>query len=158
MYLGLNIVSDNDFQCYTTAEGKPVHTNVDDELQLLPKETTLTPKTGVKIEKINSAEPQQILRRSQRLPFAKQTEKLGDEPYYTENNKKKINNYCVLQEGHSNQSEANNDEEPINRNIRTLLEKRCDNVKIRNYNKNPPQKTDFIRRGECDVQRSSRQS
>ena len=43
-----------------------------------------------------SAEPQKILRRSQRLRFAKQTEKLGGVPYYTENNKKKSNNHCVL--------------------------------------------------------------
>ena len=46
MDLDLSMVSDDDFQCYNTAEGKPVHTNMDDELQLLPKETTLTPERG----------------------------------------------------------------------------------------------------------------
>ena len=37
-------------------------------------------------------EPRQTLRRLQRLPFAKQNEKLGGVPGYTENNKKKIVN------------------------------------------------------------------
>ena len=45
------VLEDADFQCYNTAEGKPVHTNLDDEFQLLPKETTLTPETGMKTEK-----------------------------------------------------------------------------------------------------------
>ena len=50
--LDLSMVSENnDFQCYNTSEGKPVHTNIEDELQLLPKETTLTPETDEKIEK-----------------------------------------------------------------------------------------------------------
>ena len=35
MELDLSIVSDDEFQCYNTSEGKPVHTNLDDELQLL---------------------------------------------------------------------------------------------------------------------------
>ena len=48
MDLDLSKVSDDEFQCYNTSEGKPVHTNVDDELQLLPKETNLTPETGIK--------------------------------------------------------------------------------------------------------------
>ena len=134
MDVDLSIVSDDDFQSHKTAEGKPVHTNIDDELQLLPKETTLKPETCKRIDKNNSAESQQILRRSQRLPFAEQTEKIGGVPYYTENSKKKTNNPCDLQESQSNQLAANNDEEPINRNIRTLLEKRCNNRKIRNDN------------------------
>ena len=159
MDLDLSFVSDDYIQCYKTAEGKPVHTNIDDELQLLPKETTSTPETGIKIEENSSAEPQpqQLWRRSQRLRLAKQTEKQGGVPCYIENNRRKTNNHCLLQESQSNQPAANNDEQSINRNIRTLLEKRCDNRKIRNYNQKPPQKTDFIRRGKCDVQRSSRQ-
>ena len=48
--LDLSFVLDDDIQCYNTAEGEPVHTNVDDELQLQPKETTRTPETGIKIE------------------------------------------------------------------------------------------------------------
>ena len=39
---------DDNFQCYKTSEGKPVHTNLDDELQLLTEETNLTPETGIK--------------------------------------------------------------------------------------------------------------
>ena len=39
MELDLSIVSGDDFQCYKTSEAKPVHTSLDDELQLLPKET-----------------------------------------------------------------------------------------------------------------------
>ena len=31
---------------HTKSEGKPVHTNIDDELQLLPKENNLTPEQG----------------------------------------------------------------------------------------------------------------
>ena len=92
----------------------------------MPKETTLTPETGINKEKNNSAEQKQTLRRSQRLPFSKQTEKLGSVPYYTGNNytKKKVNSYCVLQESQNNQPETNSDEELTNRNIRTLLEKK----------------------------------
>ena len=144
MDLDLTIVSDDDFQCYNTAEQKPVLSNVDVELQLRPDETTLTPDTGIKIEKNQSAEPQQILRSSQRVPFAEQTQKLGGVPYYTENNKKKTNNICVLQESPSNQPEAIIREQSINRNIRTQLEKRCDIRKKRNYNQKPPQKIDLI--------------
>ena len=48
MDLDLSMVSDDEFQCYNTSEGKPVHANIDDELQLLPKETNLTPETGIK--------------------------------------------------------------------------------------------------------------
>ena len=50
MELDLNKVpDDDDFQCYNTSEGKPVRTNLDDELQLLPKETSLTPETFLKM-------------------------------------------------------------------------------------------------------------
>ena len=40
--MNLSIISDDhdDSLCYNKSEGKPVHTNIDDELQLLPKKTT----------------------------------------------------------------------------------------------------------------------
>ena len=75
MDLDLSMVSDDEFQCYNTSEGKPVHTNVDDELQLLPKETNLTPETGVKTNSLPN-ESHQSVRKSKRIPNAKQTEKL----------------------------------------------------------------------------------
>ena len=44
----LSIISDDDdFECYNKSEGKPVQTNIDDELQTLPKETNLTPEHGI---------------------------------------------------------------------------------------------------------------
>ena len=50
--LNLSMKSDeDDFDCYNKSEGKPIHTNVDDELQLLPKENNLTPEQGIYIEK-----------------------------------------------------------------------------------------------------------
>ena len=36
--LNLSIVSDEEFDCYNNSNGKPVLANIDDELQLLPKE------------------------------------------------------------------------------------------------------------------------
>ena len=85
--MNLSIISDDDdFECYNKSEGKPVHTNIDDELQLLPKENNLTPEQGTNIEKPKTLEPK---RKSKRLPFAKQTKKLGGIPYQTNNNKKK---------------------------------------------------------------------
>ena len=43
--LNLSIISDDDdFECYNKAEGKPIQVNIDDELQLHPKETNLTPE------------------------------------------------------------------------------------------------------------------
>ena len=51
MDLDLSVVSYDDLECYNTAEGTPVHNNTDDELQLLPKETTLTPETSIKMGK-----------------------------------------------------------------------------------------------------------
>ena len=46
--MNLSIISDdNDSECYNKAEGKPVHTNIDDELQLLPKESNLTQEQGL---------------------------------------------------------------------------------------------------------------
>ena len=47
MDLNLSIVSDEEFDCYNKSDGKPVHTNIDDELQLLPKDNKLTPGQGI---------------------------------------------------------------------------------------------------------------
>ena len=45
--LNLSIISDeDDFECYNKAERKPIQANIDDELQLYPKETKLTPEQG----------------------------------------------------------------------------------------------------------------
>ena len=72
--LNLSIISDeDDFYCYFRSDGKPIHTNIDDELQLIPKENNLTPEQGIYIEKPKTPES---VRKSKRLPFAKQTEKL----------------------------------------------------------------------------------
>ena len=71
--MSLSIISDeDDFDCYNRSEGKPVHTNIGDELQLLPKENNLTPEQGINIEKPKTPEP---IRKSKRLSFAKQTKK-----------------------------------------------------------------------------------
>ena len=45
--LNLSIVSDEEFDCYNKSEGKPVQTNIDDELLLLPKDHKLTPGQGI---------------------------------------------------------------------------------------------------------------
>ena len=88
MELDLSMVSeDDDFQGYNTDEGKPVHTSIEGELQLLPKETPLTPETEKNNRRKTFTEPHQTVRRSKRLHFAKQTGKLGGVPYYTDNKK-----------------------------------------------------------------------
>ena len=73
------VFEDEKLQCYNTSEGKPVHTNVDDELQLLPKETTLIPEIDKNPEKLPKSH--QTVRKSKRLHVAKQTKKLGGVPY-----------------------------------------------------------------------------
>ena len=142
--MNLSIISDDDdFECYNKAEGKPVHTNIDDELQLLPKESNLTPEQGINIEKPKTLEP---TRKSKRLPFAKQTKKLGRMPYQTNNKKKNVKNRKILQEKTTttmDQSEKRND--------RTLRE---NNEEIRTIRYNGPNKqtsTGPPRRGGCDI-------
>ena len=55
MNFDMIIVSeDEDFQCYNTSEGKPVHANIDDKLQFLPKETNSTPESGINTEKLSN--------------------------------------------------------------------------------------------------------
>ena len=44
--LNLSIISDDDFDCYNKSEGKPVQTNIEDEIQLLPKNNYSTPEQG----------------------------------------------------------------------------------------------------------------
>ena len=151
MDLDLSIVSDDEFQCYNTREGKSVHANIDDELQLLPKETNLTPETGIKtIPLIN--EPQLTMRKSKRIPNARQTEKLDGIPYSTNNNKRKVNNY-MLQENQTSQPSQQQTEERSNREIRTInreigktAEYQNFNRLIRNHQQLPPLETEFTRR------------
>ena len=122
MDLYLSMVSDDDdFQCYNTSDGKPVHTNVD-ELQLLLKETNLTPEPGINTN-LPSEESHQTVRKSKRIPNAKQTEKFGGISYYTNNNKKKINNNCVLQGNQTDQPSQPHNKEETNRELRTANRK-----------------------------------
>ena len=109
--LNLSIVSDEEFDCYTKSEGKPVQTNIDDELQLLPKDNKLTPGQGTYKGRSKITEPQTSVRRSNRLPFAKQSEKLGGIPYQTNNNRKKQTvNGNVLQEKTATTTKETEDE------------------------------------------------
>ena len=65
--IDLSIVFEyEDFQCYNNSDGKPVFTNIDDELQRLPKETKLTLETGINTEQLPH-EPYQAVRKSKRL-------------------------------------------------------------------------------------------
>ena len=116
------------------SEGKPVHTNVDVELQLLPKETNLTPESGIKTN-LQSFEPHQTVRKSKRILNAKQAEKLGGIPYYTNNNKKKIIDNCVLQESQTGQPNQSRNEEETNSEIRTINRKIRTTIEDRNLNR-----------------------
>ena len=82
--LHLSIISDEEFICYNNSDGKPIHTNVGDELQIHPKERRLTPETGIN-NGHTTTKPKTPIGRSGRLPFAKQTKKLGGIPYQTNN-------------------------------------------------------------------------
>ena len=94
-----------------------MQTNIDDKFQLLPKETNLTPEQGRYKGKNKREKLTESVRRSNRLPLARQTEKLGGVPYYTNNNKKKlINNGNLLQKTATKTAERNEDEN--NRSIR----------------------------------------
>ena len=107
--LNWSIISDDDFECYNKSEGKQVQTNIEDELQLLPKNNSLTPEQG-RYKKKNPKKLTESVRRSNRLPFAKQTKKLGGIPYQTNNNKKKFTNSDhLLQETTTECSEEEND-------------------------------------------------
>ena len=77
--LDLSVVSNDDFNSYNNSDSKPIHTNVEDELQIHPKEARLTSETGINHGHITLKQKTPI-RRSRRLPFAKQTKKLGGVP------------------------------------------------------------------------------
>ena len=129
MDLDLSMVSDDEFQCYNTSEGKPVHANIDDELQLLPKGTNLTPETGIKTNPLIN-EPEQMVRKSKR-----QTEKLGGIPYSTNNNKRKINKNYMLQENQTSQPSQQQIEERSNREIRTINREKRKTAEHKNFNR-----------------------
>ena len=146
--LDLSIVSDEEFNCYNNSEGRPISVNVEDELQIHPKETRLSPETGINHGHIKNKATSHV-RRSSRLPFAKQTEKLGGIPYQTNNNLKRNKQNCdLLQEKRT--TPLPNSEEEEDRNIRTKEEI---NRIIRNHYKSSQQQT-HVKKGECDMQRS----
>ena len=157
MDLDLSMVSDDEFQCYNTSEGKPVHADVDDELQLLPKETNLTPETGIKTNSLHD-ELHQSVRKSKRIPNAKQTETLDGIPYFTNNNKKKINNNKVLQESQTSKPNQQQNEERNNREIRTINREIRKTLEHKNFNrlfrdhqpKQPPETESSRRRGNVE--------
>ena len=63
-----------------------MQTNIDDELQLLLNENNLI-EQGIHNGKNRTQKTPQPVRKSKRLPSTKQTEKLGEVPYYTNDNK-----------------------------------------------------------------------
>ena len=100
-----------------------------------------------------SDEPHQTMRKSKGIPNAKQTEKLGGISYYTNNNKKKINNICVLQGSQTGQPNQSHNEEETNREIRTIngkirttVENQNLNRLFRNYQPKQSPTTEFTRR------------
>ena len=102
-------------------------------------------------------EPHQAVRKSKRIPYAKQTEKLGGIPYYTINNKKKISKNCISQENQINQPDQpqTKNEEPGNRIIRTITEKSQTDSIIRRYKPKQSYVVGFNRRRgnvECQCQ------
>ena len=123
-------MSDEEFDCCKKSEGKPVQTNIDDELHLLPKDNKLTPGQGTYKGRNKTTEPQTSVRRSNRLPFAKQTEKLGGVPYQTNNNRKKQTvNGNVLQEKTATTTRETEDE-----NHRSVWQETKKIRTIRHYN------------------------
>ena len=118
--LDLSIVSDDEFNCYNNSEGIPIGVNVDDELQIHPKKTRLSPEAGINHGHIITKQTTPV-RRSRRLPFAKRTEKLGGIPYQTNNNRKRIkHNHKLLQERRTTPPQNSEGEE--DRNIQTKEE------------------------------------
>ena len=140
--LDLSIVSDDEFNCYNNNEGKPISVNVDDEPQIHPKETRLSPETGINHDHIIT-KPTTPVRRSRRLPFAKQTKKLGGIAYQTKNNRKRNkHNHILLQEKRT--TPPQNSEEEEDRNIRTKEEV---NRIIRNQHPKTPKSQTHMKRG-----------
>ena len=157
MDLDLSMVSDDEFQCNNSSEGKPVLANIDDELQLLPMETNLTPETGIKTNPLSN-EPQQTVRKSKKIPNARQTEKLGGIPYSTNNNKRKIINSYMLQENQTSQPSQQQIEKRSNRKIRTSNREIRKTVEHKNFNRLirnrhqllPPETESTRRRGNVE--------
>ena len=140
--LDLSIVSDDEFNCYNNSEGRPISVNVDDELQIHPKETRLLPETGINHDHIIT-KPTTPVRRSRRLPFAKQTDKLGGISYQTNNNRKRNKyNHNLLQEKQTTPLQNNEEEE--DRNIRTKEEV---NRIIRDQHHKTPKPQTHMKRG-----------
>ena len=82
----------------------------------------------------------------------KQTEKLGGIPYFTNNNKTRINNYYVLQESQTSEPNQQQNEERNNREIRTInrqirktLEHKNTNRLFRNHQPKQPPETESTR-------------
>ena len=139
----LSIVSDEEFDCYNKSEGKPVQTNIDDELQLLLKDNKIAPGQGTCKGKIKIIELQTSDIRSNRLPFAKQTENLGGVPYQTNNNRKKqTDNGNVLQEKTATTIKETEDE-----NHRSVRQETKEIRTIRHYNNDGRFLPGQIRRG-----------
>ena len=86
----------------------------------------MTPEQGSYKRKNRTEKPIEPVRRSNRLPFAKQTEKLGGIPNHISNNKKKLTNHGnLLQETTAETAERNETENdrPMRQNneeIRTI--------------------------------------
>ena len=90
------VSEEEDSNCYNNSDGKPVHTNIEVELQLLPLKTNVILETCINPEHlINEPHPvrmSQSVTKSKRLPHEKQ--KLGSLLYQSINNRK--NNWYTL--------------------------------------------------------------
>ena len=103
------------------------------------KKTIFSGTRYIYIEKPKRPEP---VRKSKRLPFAKQTEKLGGVPYQTNNNKKKnINNLNFLQEKTTTTMDRNEEETTVQYGRMTQ--------KSDQYG--PTEGTNKLPRGGCDM-------
>ena len=120
--------------------------------QIHPKETRLTPETGTNHDHVTT-KPKTPIRSSRRLPFAKQTGKLGGIPYQTNNNRKRTKfTHYLLQENRTTLQQNNEDEE--DRNIRTKDENKLEIYRIkRNQHQTTQQLQTHMKRGECDMRR-----
>ena len=85
-----------------------------------------------------------MVRRSNRLPFAKQTEKLGGVPHYTNINKKKlINSDHLFQETTMENNEEESDR-PIRKDENEINS-------LRPYKMTQQISTGPLRSGDCDI-------
>ena len=86
----------SNFNCYINSDAKLVHTITGVEIQIDPKETNLARKTGIISEQIHY-ELTSSVRKSKRIPFAKQTGKMGRVPQYTRKKTELVTNRNLLQ-------------------------------------------------------------